>query len=70
MTTKDAMTLNQLSSLPEGALLRWRGEIVTLVEVAPYRGQTVVWVQEINGPLLPDAWAELELEPAALPNLP
>lgn len=57
------MTESCLRSLKEGTLLLWRGQTLTLVEVTTYRGQVVVWTEEVNGPLPPAWWAEMELLP-------
>lgn len=63
------MTEDCLRSLQKGAKLIFRGSTVTLLDVATYRGQMVVWTEEINGPLHQNLWVELELPPKP-PKLP
>lgn len=55
--------LETLKTLHDGAPIRWRGEVLTFVAVELHRGDWVVWVEEINGPIPSDCWDELEVMP-------
>lgn len=58
-----APDLLDLKALREGAAILWMGEVMTFIAVDRYRGEWVVWLEEVNGPIGHDRWDMLEIIP-------
>lgn len=58
-----APDLIDLKALREGTPILWMGEVMTFISVELYRGEWVVWLEEVNGPVAHDRRDVLEIMP-------